>query len=789
MKFSFAWLKELIPLETSAEKLAAHLLQLGFEVEAIDTLGPKFSGVVVGEVIEVAPHPNADRLKLCRVSDGKETFEVVCGAQNVAAGQRVPFARIGAKLPGGFKIKKSKIRGAVSHGMICSADELGFGNGKKADGIHVLPGDAKIGTDFAETLGGADTVLDVDITPNRPDCLSHLGLARELAVYFGLPLSKKPAAASPNSDGPASFPIETADPKECTRYLGTMVSGVVIGPSPSWLVERVEAIGLRPINNLVDITNIILHGTGHPLHAFDADKINGGKIVVRDAKPGEKILALDGKTYELAPENLVIADAKRPVAIAGVMGGEETGVTETTTRLFLECAHFRPGRIRRSAKRLGLRTDSSYRFERGVDALGLPEASNEALTLILKLCGGKAGPPSDTNPDPAPRPPIAFTAERINTILGTSFPEDKISKILGRIGPIEGGELMPPSYRLDLGTANDLAEEVGRHLGYGQIPYTSSPVRLPEPSFLPLEERLESLRRGLIGLGFHEAVNYDFVSQTEIDRFYPENAPTPPALRNPVSEEWAVLRPSMLIGLLRNAALNFNRGAAGLRFFETGRTFARTQKGVRERTELAGLLAGPFPGSPHWARASEEPDLFAVKGVVESLLRAESPELRTCSSPDRAFHPKACLDVFVSGRKVGAAGLLHPDLLRRWELDVEAAAFVLDAEELSRREAGGRGFKPFSVFPSSSRDLSILMKEEVAYVEIEGCLRGAKILELVKIELVDLFTGKGVPKGSKSLTLRLTFARSDRTLRDEEVAAHVDALLKALKSKGAELRG
>ncbi|MEE8424238.1 MAG: phenylalanine--tRNA ligase subunit beta, partial [Elusimicrobiota bacterium] len=461
---------------------------------------------------------------------------------------------------------------------------------------------------------------------------------------------------------------------------------------------------------------------------------------------------------------------------------------ETTTRLFLECAHFRPGRIRRSAKRLGLRTDSSYRFERGVDALGLPEASNEALALILKLCGGKAGPASDTNPDPAPRPPIAFTAERINAILGTSFPEDKISAILSRIGPLESGKLMPPPYRLDLGNANDLAEEVGRHLGYEQIPYASSPVHLPEPSSLPLEERLDSMRRGLVGLGFHEAVNYDFVSQAEIDRFYPENAPTPPALKNPVSEEWAVLRPSLLIGLLRNAVLNFNRGAAGLRLFETGRTFARTQNGVRERTELAGLLAGPVPGSPHWRRAPEEPDLFAVKGVVESLLRAESPELRAPKIPDPAFHPKACLEILVAGRKVGAAGLLHPDLLRRWELDVETAAFVLDAEELSRRSAGERRFKPFSVFPSSSRDLSILVKEETAYAEIEACLRGGNILELAKIELVDLFTGKGVPKGEKSLTLRLTFTRTDRTLRDEEVRAHVDALLKILEFKGARLR-
>jgi phenylalanyl-tRNA synthetase beta chain len=797
MKLSLNWLKSLVPLELSPEEISGKLLNLGFETDSIENIGAQFSGVVVGEVKKVGKHPNADRLSLCEVSDGSETVEVVCGAPNVAEGQRVAFAKIGAKLPGNFKIKKSKIRGATSNGMICSSKELGLSANGEDKGILVLGEDAAVGTDFSSMAGEPDVVLDLDVTPNRPDCLSHLGIARELGIALDL-AAARPGAEEIPGDGPDAWTVAVENAEECARYVGRIVEGVSVGPSPDWLRRRLEAIGLRPINNVVDVTNFVLHETGQPMHAFDLDTLAGGTLSVRAAKEGETIVALDEKEYALSPENLVIADAKRPVAVAGVIGGLDTAVTASTKRVFLEFANFRPARVRRSAKRLGIRTDSSYRFERGADLGGIPAAAARATALILELAGGKAGSCSDTNASPAAHRPIEVSAKRMNDILGSDFPEERIVSLLKRIGETfkdaTGGiSLAPPSHRLDLATANDLAEEVARHLGYDQIPDDPAPAHLPVPEPDPVRDACASLRDSLCGLGFSEAYNRDMVSETALTRFLgaaPDSA-RHPKLQNPLSEEWAFLRPSLLIGLMRNTALNFNHGAPGVRLFEIGKVYSRGENGTEERLTLSGVLAGFEPVRAHWTGAGSEPDFFSVKGAVEAALRDYRTAWKPSESPDSLFHPKACLELNIGNKRRGVAGLLHPAVAKAWDLgDKPVAAFEIDIEELPQWKARAARFAGYSPFPSSSRDLSLLIDESVPYETLARAISALKLAELGSVAPIDVFQGKGVPEGKKSVTLRLSFSHKERTLKDAEVQSAVDGVLNALKDRcGAELRG
>ncbi len=815
MKVSHLWLKELLPGLPPAPALADALVSIGFEIESMATMGPSFSGVVVGRVDKVAPHPNADRLRVCEVSDGAESFAVVCGAPNVAEGQRIAFAKIGAVLPGDFKIKKSKIRGAESNGMICSSEELGLPeNGVKVDGILVLPEGSALGSDFSKTLGPADTILDVTITPNRPDCLSHLGLARELAIKLGLKVNFSYAQPAASPSGPMPPSVAVADSAQCPRYRGRLIDGVSVGPSPDWLAGRLRSLGLKPINNVVDVTNYVLHLTGQPLHAFDADRLHGARLDVRDAKPGEKFLGLDGKEYALGPEHLVIADADGPVAAAGVIGGQTSGVTSATRRVFLEAAQFKPGRVRKGAKRMACRTDSSYRFERGIDPAGVEKASDLAAKLILELAGGTAGPASDTNPKPPARAPIRTTALRMNEILGSEYPVEKIlglfealSASLDQAPHFKGADaseeitLFPPSWRLDLETPWDLAEEIGRHLGYDQIRTKSPLVRLPDPAPAPLKDLEDSLRSRLIALGLWEAYNYDFLSDAEFRKLYPA-APEaqPPRLLNPLSEDWALLRPTLLGGLLRSAALNFNRGARAVRFFEFGRVYRMEDGKPAERPCVAGLLTGLSP-EVHWKGPGEAPDFYAVKALVERLLEGQAFEAPrkeaasakpVCFAPEDAlFHPRAACAIRLKGipAPLGTFGLLHPDLTRRWDLEGAAAAFELDLSVLAQRPARAAKFKPYTIYPSTSRDSSFFVPSELPYAEEEACLSDAGIAELSRADLVDVFTGQGVPAAQKSLTVRLSFSRIDGTLRDEQVQSFVDALVAALTAKlSARLR-
>ena len=779
MKFSYNWLREFLPVELAPEELAKHLLMLGFETADIRRTGPSFSGVVVAEILEIQKHPNADRLSLCSVTDGKEKLSVVCGASNIQVGQRVPLARIGAKLAGGKTIERSKIRGVESQGMLCSTTELGVpGDGA---GIKILPADTPLGKDAASLMGEADVILDIEITSNRPDCLS-------------------PAPPSAGAACPIAISIE--DKTACARYIGRYFEQVKVGPSPDWMARRLESLGLRPINSMVDITNYVLLEYGHPLHVFDADKLKGGRIIVRFAKAGEKIKALDGREYELVPTDLVIADAERPVAIAGVMGGEETGVTEKSTRVLLESAQFSAASVRRTSQRLKLRSDASYRFERGSAPQSAALASARAAMLIEPSAASAGQALLDVYPAPPDPVAIFVSLGRIEQILGVCAKPGRVEEILRALSeklvPVEGGwSFVPPAHRLDLRTVSDVAEEVARHLGYETIGSEAAPVKLQRPKSLPLADSCAEARRKLAQLGFYEAYAYDFLSAVELKRSGLDASKAPP-VSNPLSEDWAFLRPSLVPGLLKAAGYNFRRGARGLKLFELGKVYSRESGAgeVGERCWLAGLVAGSLPGAPDWTEKREpsEPNrhLYESKGALAQLLDGCSFEWSAPAMPDPLFHPKAVVAVRLAGGEVGRVGLVHPSVLQAWELPPGAAVFALDLDALAAAARAAAKLRPPSPFPSIVRDLSITAPESTRYADIEGSLRG--LPALARLELIDRMSGEaarsiGLPAGRASFTLRLTFSLAERTLRDEEVNDAVARGLAALKSKcGAELR-
>lgn len=798
MKISSNWLKEHLDHGLSAADLSVLLLKLGFEIAGVQHLGPTFTGVVVAKVLSKDKHPNADKLSVCQVNDGAKTWNVVCGAPNVDAGQTIAFARIGAVLPGNFKIEGRKLRGVESQGMICSRAELGLP--KDGDGIWIMGEGPALGTDVGSLLGPADDVFEVEITANRPDCLSHRGLARELAAALGKTL--KPVSSAPAETLTDAFPIRVEAPAACPFYGGRLLSGVKVAPSPDWLKTKLEAIGLRPVNNIVDVTNYVLHDVGHPLHAFDADKLSGGRIVVRRSKAGETFLALDHKSYALPEGLLVIADAEKPVALAGVMGGEETSVTDATTRVVLEGAYFAPAEVRASSQKTRLRSDSSYRFERGADPEAARWAAARAAELILKTAGGAAAKPFEAAvPRPAPAP-VKTSAARVNEILGASFSAEEILGALKRIAADLTGDasafvFTPPSWRRDLTTVFDLAEEAGRFLGYDRIPYRLAPLAPRAATLSPIESASRRIRVRLAALGLDEAYNYDLLSEKSLAaaRLPAEGLPR---VANPLSEDWAVLRPSLIPGLLKNAAYNLSRGADAARFFELGKIYAVKDGAVDERWRAAGLLLGPVLDARWQSARAPRAGFPDAKAVVEELLAGapivwvklgDASAGKTPSDP--LFHPANALRAVVDGVPVATVGWLHPRVARAHDLEREGAvAFEADLEWLASRPRAEAKFKEFSPLPVSRRDLALLVDKSAAYAAVERAVASAAIAELHDVLLFDVYEGKGIPEGKKSLAIRLTFGRSDRTLTDAEVAGFVEKIVAALSAAlGAVLRG
>ncbi len=799
MRLPLAWLAEFIDLPPERE-LVERLTVGGFEDVVVEGSGPDLAAIRVGLVLAREPHPDADRLSVCRVDVGaEEPALIVCGAPNAAAGQKVAVALPGAALPDGRRIERARIRGVLSNGMICSRRELGLGD--EAEGIWVLDPAARVGAPLPEAVPLGQRILEVGITPNRGDAASLLGLAREVRAFFGGEI-RLPALAPAEPGAPAGDSIRVSiDAEEaCHCYAARVVRGVRVGPSPEPLVLRLEAAGLRPIHNVVDATNAALLELGQPLHAFDLARLRGGEIRVRSARAGETLVTLDGQRRALDPADLVIADAERAVALAGVMGGADTQVTEATVDVLLESAHFDPARVRLTARRHGLRTEASYRFERGVDREGILRAADRAARLVAELAGGRVARGALVVRGAAPRVTreIRLEVARANGLLGTALTGAEVGSLLERVGVAcreeAAGVLVGrvPSHRNDLHVHQDLTEEVARIHGYERIP-TTRPLgelaRVEVPALFQLAERA---RDALCGAGLLECVSFPFVARAEIEalRLPPEDPRRRTlALVNPVHEGESQLRSALLPSLLRLARQNLNRQVEGLRLFELSRVFI--PRG-----------AGELPDEPLWLAAllteaeqarlwgAPPPLFFQAKGIAERLLfqlgyvawsgRGELPPY---------LHPAAALALAVGGVRVGAIGELHPEVAASFGLEVACAALEVDLSALAGRPRREVQVREVSRHPRVRRDIAVLVDRERPAGDLLEAVRKAAGADLVSAEVFDRYEGAGVPEGRVSLAFRMVFQRGDRTLQDAEVARATERVVRALAQRfGGELR-
>jgi phenylalanyl-tRNA synthetase beta chain len=801
MRVPLGWLSEWIELPSSLDALVDRLTAAGLEVEEILRTGPDLSGVRVGHVLERAPHPDADRLSLCRVDLGDgEPLEIVCGAPNVAAGQKVAVAVAGTELPGGLRIKKSKIRGVVSNGMICSARELGLG--EDSAGILVLDPSAPVGAALPSVLPTGETVLDVEITPNRGDWVSLLGMAREVRASFGGTL-RMPETQPPETGAPAEAAIRIAieDRAGCARYVGRVVRGVRVGPSPAWLAKRIEAAGFRSVNNVVDVTNLVMLEFGQPLHAFDLAKLRGGVVRVRAAEPGEKIRTLDGHLRELARGDLVIADAEGAVAVAGVMGGADPEVGESTRDLLLESAYFDPVRVRRTARRLGLASDASYRFERGVDPDGQRRAADRAARLIVEIAGGEVARGAvEASGDPVPlADPITLVPARVNRLLGTDLTADEIDTLLARVDVVcedtagTALDCIPPRHRPDLRIAADLVEEVARIHGYDRIPSTLPAGTLEGVAIPPRRATREAVRSALVGAGLLELMTLPFVGADDVEALrLPEGDPRRRSVRvvNPMQAERPWLRTQLVSSLLRAAQTNRARQVGELRCFELARVFRAGEPGALpdEPIEAVALLA-PGEARSLWAK-QPPPVFFEAKGVAERLLAELGVAARFRGGDVEPFlHPGAAGEFRVGRRRGVTVGELHPELRARVELEGPIALVIVDVDALDAAERQAAQVREPSRFPSVERDLAVLLAADVAAGEVAEAMRETGGASLESVAIFDRFAGPGVPEGKVSVAFRLLFQRADRTLTEAEVGEATERVIAMLARRFAgELR-
>lgn len=813
MKISLNWLKQHVRLYTSVEELKRAITFLGFEVDGVATAGlPALTQVVVGEIKTRARHPNADKLSVCTVDVGPAhggVRTIVCGAPNCDAGQRVVVALPGAELPGGFKIKSSKIRGQASEGMMCAPDELGLG--EEHAGLLILDPSALIGRAINEVLPPGDTVFDLEITPNRPDVLCHLGLARELAAWLRTdPIYPEirfrgEVAGAPRPDLLRAVRVE--DPEDCPLYVGIPVAGVKVGPSPAWMQERLQAVGLRPINNLVDIGNYVMLECGQPLHVFDARKIAGQQIVVRRAAEGEKLVTLDGKERLLSGRHLVIADAGKPLVVAGIMGGAEAEVDATTTDIVLEAAYFRPQLIRATSRALGLASDSSYRFERGVDPHTTFEAAGRAIDLILELAGGTVvGPVCRVGGDRPWNREIPLSTTYVRRKLGFDIADEEIRDALNalnldptreRVRPDGGLEwtVVIPSYRADLDRPIDLVEEVLRIYGTDRVP----PAPATGPALVDGDDAPSAVFNRkvtdyLVGQHFHECVNYTLRSGRELKTWVSDTAAQELALANPFVEDQSHLRPTLVLGLLETLRLNQSRGNRVSRLCETGRVFMEHQGEVVECAG-AGFVLAHDPKDRAWLGRAE-PDFYAVKRHLGVLLEAAGLNLgaQPLAPVTGAFwgwqegHSATAGDL--QDGWTARFGLLNLALVRAAGIEgkVWAGMFAI-RPDLLPRDGGHRRFQNFSHFPAALRDLALVVDaarpaEEVRRQLLKVARQAVGSFAVESVEVFDVYAGAGLPAGKKSLAFALSFRSAERTLTDEEVTAAFQQIQQAIAADG-----
>ena len=786
MRVSVAWLKELVEVDKGVDALAHALTMGGLEVEEITPVASPFAGIVVGHVKSVAPHPDADKLRVTQVDAGTgELLTIVCGAPNVAAGQKVPCALVGAKLPAvagekPLEIRKAKLRGVESSGMLCSARELGLS--QDHGGLMVLEAEAPVGRDVREVLALDDVYLTLKLTPNRGDCLSMFGIARDLGALTGARVRLTAAPPVPSHPTAGSRAVRITEPGACAHYFGRVVRGIdPAARTPQWMVRRLERAGLRAISPLVDITNYVMLERGQPMHAFDDAKLAGG-IDVRWMKPGEKIALLNGQSVDYRERLLAIADDTGPVALAGVMGGAATMVGDATTDVFFEAACFLPEAVQGKARELGLTSDAAHRFERGVDPAAAGGALERAVALTLEICGGTAGPVTHAAGDPPPRAALRVRPDRVRALLGYDVTDDEMHAILRRLSCVPESDgaairVTPPSWRYDLAIEEDYVEEIARVHGYEHVPAKPPRARAPMLALPEGERDRHALRHLLAAAGYQEVVNYSFVAE-EWERDFAGNS-APVRLANPIASHMSVMRTSLLAGLVQALRANLNRGEERARLFEIGRCFEADRAEVAAQPErIAGLAFGArLP--EQWGEKVAPVDFFDVKGDVQSLAAGRNLAFEAATHP--ACHPGRCAAVSLDGQAIGMLGELHPRLQQKYELPAAPVVFELLCEPL----LAGRfpRFGGLSRMPVVRRDYAFTVAEEVPVGHLLAALRGRLPAFVRAVEVFDQYRGKGVEPGKKSLALRIVMQDTDRTLTDSEVEEAVSSVRELLNQE------
>ena len=781
MIISEQWLRTWVDVSVTTQELSHKLTMIGLEVDSINAAAEPFSGVVVAEIISAEQHPDADKLRVCKVNVGDEIVQIVCGAPNAREGLMAPLARVGAVLPGGFKIKKAKLRGVESQGMLCAGAELTISEDN--DGLMELPSDAPVGTDIRDYLGLDDQVIELGLTPNRADCLSMRGVARDVAVALDEAfLEPTIPNVSPVVDD--EFPVVIEATAQCPRYLGRVIKNVDLSrPTPDYMRERLQRAGLRSIDAAVDVTNYVLLELGQPLHAFDLDQLNGG-IVVRECREGEVLTLLDGVEQKLQEGTLVIADHDRPLAMAGIMGGEASGVSDETKNLFLESAFFTPELMAGRARSYGLHTDASHRYERGVDFQLQRQAMERATALFLDAVGGEAGPITEVCLDEAlpVNEAVLLRETQIEKVLGVSIGRIDVERILQGLGfwvvSHELGWLCTaPSWRFDMGLEVDLIEELARIIGYDAVPsqpITASLISTPVPEHIRV---LREVKNELVARGYYEAVTFSFVSP-EIQAFFdPELSPVP--LRNPISTDLAVMRTSLIPGLVKAIAHNTSRQQNRVRLFETGLKFLPT-----EQTEQVPMLALAMSGLRDvegWSSEKAAADFYDLKGTVEALLASLGDRITFEARVYPGLHDGQSAAILLDGREVGRMGAIHPTI--RKALGVPVNTVVAELEQVVATEVAMPAYQDISKYPETRRDLAVVADHAVSSGEVMTLVREAAGPLMKKLDLFDVYEGAGLADGKKSLAIGLTFQDQSRTLDESEVASAVDQVLARLKSQ------
>lgn len=787
MIISEQWLRTWVSPQVTTDALSHKLTMIGLEVDSIAGAAEAFSGVVVAQIIAAEQHPDADKLRVCTVNAGDETVQIVCGAPNARAGLIAPLAKVGAVLPGDFKIKKAKLRGVESQGMLCAGAELTISEDN--DGLMELPADAPIGADIREYLSLDDQVIELGLTPNRADCLSVRGIARDVAVAFDETLNET-AIAPVESTIADTFPVAIEATAKCPRYLGRVIKNVDLSrPTPDYMRERLERAGLRSIDAAVDVTNYVLLELGQPLHAFDLDQLNGG-IVVRECKPDEVLTLLDGTEQALEPGTLVIADHTQPLALAGIMGGADSGVSESTTNLFLESAFFIPELMAGRARSYGLHTDASHRYERGVDFQLQREAMERATQLFIDAVGGEAGPVTEvvSDADLPVNEAVLLREAQIEKLLGIKIDRVEVERILEGlgfwvVGHKQGWLCTAPSWRFDMGLEVDLIEELARLIGFDAIP--SQPIKASLiPVGVPETRRaLRMAKNELVARGYFEAVTFSFVAPEVQSYFDPELSPI--ALKNPISADLAVMRTSLIPGLLKAIAHNASRQQSRVKLFETGLKFMSGEG--TEQIPMVAIAVSGLRDLEGWSTDKTAADFFDVKGTLEGLLANLGDRLTFEASVFPGLHDGQSAAILVDGKCVGRIGAVHPSV--RKAMGIPANTVVAEVLQSVVNEVAMPAYDDISKYPETRRDLALVADKSAASAEVLSTIRKAAGSLLTKLDLFDVYEGAGLAEGKKSLAIGLTFQDQSRTLDESEVSSAVDQVLDSLKEKlGIELR-